>query len=309
MVRVLGRQSVRPDAASGRARRRRSRSGTRRRRRSRSRQAAAVRRTPRRSASSPPRSRDRSTATRRRSRRSSAAGSRAVAGRGRGRSRCAARSRRRRRAGTPVGTLFAFRAPLTLAPGQAVTLRYAYGMAHGDQIAGAGREVPRAGRRRSRPASGAWRDWLPKADFGRRRRVGGARAAVGRVPAALGVGLRGGLRPPHDHAGRLLPVLDRAEPRLPELAALPAADGLRRSRAGARDPPLLDRRCSPSGRPAAVRHRPAVHAASSSGRRTTSTSGCCWRPPSTASARATPRSSTSSCRSTTRARRRASGST
>ena len=37
--------------------------------------------------------------------------------------------------GTASGTLLAFRAPVTLAPGESVTLRYAYGMAHGDQIA------------------------------------------------------------------------------------------------------------------------------------------------------------------------------
>src|SRR6185503_20529563 len=39
-------------------------------------------------------------------------------------------------AGTPSGTLFAFRAPLTLAPGESARLRYAFGMAHGDQVAG-----------------------------------------------------------------------------------------------------------------------------------------------------------------------------
>jgi len=39
-------------------------------------------------------------------------------------------------AGQPGGALFVFRAPLTLAPGQTVTLRYVYGMAHAEQIAG-----------------------------------------------------------------------------------------------------------------------------------------------------------------------------
>src|SRR5437899_2887389 len=37
--------------------------------------------------------------------------------------------------GNPSNALFAFRAPLTLAPGQSVTLRYVYGMAHPEQIA------------------------------------------------------------------------------------------------------------------------------------------------------------------------------
>src|SRR5262249_26550750 len=39
-------------------------------------------------------------------------------------------------AGAPSGALFVFRAPLALAPGQAITLRYVYGMAHSDQITG-----------------------------------------------------------------------------------------------------------------------------------------------------------------------------
>src|SRR5262245_24558784 len=36
--------------------------------------------------------------------------------------------------GAPGGTLFVFRAPLTLNPGQAMTLRYAYGLAHPGRI-------------------------------------------------------------------------------------------------------------------------------------------------------------------------------
>ena len=72
-------------------------------------------------------------------------------------------------AGSPGGTLFAFRTPLTLAPGKTVTLRYAYGMARpGDVVALVAkyRAAPDA-----RAASArAWRDWLPQADFGRRRR-------------------------------------------------------------------------------------------------------------------------------------------
>jgi hypothetical protein len=68
-------------------------------------------------------------------------------------------------AGTPSGTLFAFRAPLTLAPGASTTLRYAFGMAHADQIAGL------VARYRTPvdpfgTSEKAWADWVPKADFG-----------------------------------------------------------------------------------------------------------------------------------------------
>ena len=97
----------------------------------------------------------------------------------------------------------------------------------------------------------------------RRPPLGGPRDPVGRVPAAVRVRLRGGVRRPQHHAGRLLPVRHGREPRLPQLAALPAADGLRRAGAGARDPALLDqvaaagRRREPAG---ALRHRSAVHA-------------------------------------------------
>src|SRR5262249_30605600 len=91
-------------------------------------------------------------------------------------------------------------------------------------------------------------------------RVGGTRAGVGRLPAALRLRVRGALRRAHDHAGRLLPVPDRAEPRLPELATLRAPDGVRGSRARASDPALLDRLAARAGRAAAVRLGPAVHA-------------------------------------------------
>ncbi len=72
-------------------------------------------------------------------------------------------------AGSPSGTLFAFRAPLTLAAGQAVTLRYAYGMAHAEQIPALVAKY----RMQADPlaaSEGAWASWLPKADFGRSRR-------------------------------------------------------------------------------------------------------------------------------------------
>ena len=90
--------------------------------------------------------------------------------------------------------------------------------------------------------------------------LGCARAAVGRVPAARGVGLRGAVRPPHDHPGRLLPVRLRLQPRLPQLAALPVADGVRRSGHGAGDPPLLDLAPARGLEPVPLRHRSAVRA-------------------------------------------------
>jgi hypothetical protein len=66
-------------------------------------------------------------------------------------------------------TVAAFRSPVTLAPGRTVTLRYALGYAHAEQVAGI---VERA-RARSRSAFAttvaAWRDWLPKIRFGRDR--------------------------------------------------------------------------------------------------------------------------------------------
>lgn len=67
--------------------------------------------------------------------------------------------------GLPGTTLFAFQAPVTLAPGQSITLRYVYGMAHAAQIAGLVSKY----RATSDPfgsSSRAWSAWLPKADFG-----------------------------------------------------------------------------------------------------------------------------------------------
>jgi hypothetical protein len=71
-------------------------------------------------------------------------------------------------AGAPGGALFAFRAPLALAPGQAVTLRYLFGMAHAEQVAGL------VAKYRAAPAplgasEQSWLSWVPKADFGPRR--------------------------------------------------------------------------------------------------------------------------------------------
>jgi Glycosyl hydrolase 36 superfamily, catalytic domain/Glycosyltransferase family 36 len=71
--------------------------------------------------------------------------------------------------GAPSDQLFAFRAPLRLAPGQSVTLRYAYGMAHADRIA----TLVKKYRDAAAPYSAsekAWAKWVPKADFGSSRR-------------------------------------------------------------------------------------------------------------------------------------------
>ncbi len=69
--------------------------------------------------------------------------------------------------GVPSATLFAFRAPLTLAPGETVTLRYAYGIGRADQIS------QLLAKYRAQPdplatSTRAWASWMPKADFGRR---------------------------------------------------------------------------------------------------------------------------------------------
>jgi hypothetical protein len=71
--------------------------------------------------------------------------------------------------GTPGATLFAFRAPLRLAAGQSVTLRYAYGMAHAAAIPGI------VDRYRASPdplgaSETAWARWLPQGNLDPRRR-------------------------------------------------------------------------------------------------------------------------------------------
>ena len=68
-------------------------------------------------------------------------------------------------AGMPSGTLFAFRAPVTLAPGASTTLRYAFGMAHGDQVAALVAKY-RAATGPFGASASAWSQFLPHADFG-----------------------------------------------------------------------------------------------------------------------------------------------
>jgi hypothetical protein len=74
--------------------------------------------------------------------------------------------------GNAAGTgraLFALRTPVRLRPGTAVRLRYVYGLAPGRQVAPL---VRRLGRQRDPAGASArrWARWLPRADFGPRRR-------------------------------------------------------------------------------------------------------------------------------------------
>ncbi len=71
--------------------------------------------------------------------------------------------------GTPSNALFAFRAARTLAPGQSVTLRYAYGMAHAADVP-ALVATHRAAPDPLATSAAAWAAWLPQADFGASRR-------------------------------------------------------------------------------------------------------------------------------------------
>ncbi len=73
------------------------------------------------------------------------------------------------RSGTVSNTVFVFASPVTLRPGQSITLRYAYGMAHPRQIAPLVSRYARA-RDPFRSSELAWARWLPKADFGPRYR-------------------------------------------------------------------------------------------------------------------------------------------
>jgi len=71
-------------------------------------------------------------------------------------------------AGNPSNALFAFRAPVTLGPGQSVTLRYVYGIAHHQAIDGLVSKYRNAGDPFA-ASERSWSDWLPKADFGTSR--------------------------------------------------------------------------------------------------------------------------------------------
>ena len=127
-------------------------------------------------------------------------------------------------------TLFALRAPLRLAPGAAVTLRYAYGAAQPRAI----RALVARWRSARRPLASSqrrWARWLPQASLGAAARLARARAPVGRVHGALGHHLRGVRGQPRDLAGRLLPVRRVRRPdRVPRPAPAHAPDDLRRAR-------------------------------------------------------------------------------
>jgi len=71
--------------------------------------------------------------------------------------------------GAAGDTLFAFRSPVSLAPGKSVTLRYVYGMAHPAQIAKLVAKQ-RAARDPLGASERAWAKWVPQADFGASRR-------------------------------------------------------------------------------------------------------------------------------------------
>jgi len=70
-----------------------------------------------------------------------------------------------RATGAAGDTLFALRAPLSLAPGASITLRYAYGIAHPDSIS-ALVDRYRAARNPLAASERAWARWVPQADFG-----------------------------------------------------------------------------------------------------------------------------------------------
>jgi hypothetical protein len=71
--------------------------------------------------------------------------------------------------GTTGRTLFAFRAPLRLAPGATVTLRYAYGAARPRTIPGLVARW-RGARRPLERSQASWARWIPRSSFGPGRR-------------------------------------------------------------------------------------------------------------------------------------------
>ena len=120
-----------------------------------------------------------------------------------------------------------------------MTLRYAYGAAHDEQIPGLVERWRAAPTSRWSASQRAWRDWLPRAE------LEGDRAWLQRelqwdaYMLRSGDDVRGGLRPPHPLAGRLLPVRQRPPDRVPRPAAARPAAHPRRAGDRARDDPLL----------------------------------------------------------------------
>ena len=66
--------------------------------------------------------------------------------------------------GSSGKTLFAFRAPVALPPGESVTLRYAYGTAHAEEIPGLVEDW-RAAEAPLQHSQRQWADWLPRAEL------------------------------------------------------------------------------------------------------------------------------------------------
>ncbi len=188
-----------------------------------------------------------------------------------------------------------------------MTLRYAYGAAQPrrDPVDWCARW--RAPRRPLDAASGAGRGGCRRPSLGRGRDWLVARAAVGRVHAALGHHLRGVRGPARDLSGRLLPVRRVRRPdRLPRPAPAHAAHDLRGARARSRRAAVLGRA---SSRPAAcqsptARSRCAARTRSCS-LRTTWTCGCSGPRRSTGWPRATCACSAGGCRSAAAAWRHA----
>ena len=207
--------------------------------------------------------------------------------RGRRRTRSTRRPRRRS-SPVPAGRrCSASRAPWRLRPGQRVTLRYAYGIAHPSQIDAlvAARRADRRGVRSLAPGVGA----LGAAGQARARaRLALARAAVVGLHAALRRVLRGMPRAADPLAGRLLPVRPRLPGRVPRPAPARASADLRRAGDRPRRAALLGVRAAARGRAGPLRDELAVPAQRRARRtRTTWTCGCSGRPPSTCWRRAT----------------------
>src|SRR5262249_36016434 len=68
-------------------------------------------------------------------------------------------------AGTASAALFAFRAPVTLAPGASTRLRYAFGMAHASDVPALVAKY-RAAADPFAASAAAWAAFVPQADFG-----------------------------------------------------------------------------------------------------------------------------------------------
>ena len=134
--------------------------------------------------------------------------------------------------GHAADALFALRAPVRLRPGRAVRLRYVYG--HGARPTRSAPLVDASIAPAARPGRGVsarrWARWLPKADFGAAARWVARELAVGRLPAALRLGLRGGAaattRSPRAATTSTTPAQNLG---YAQLAALRAADRLHAS--------------------------------------------------------------------------------